>query len=83
MFQAKLAGDALRDLVMSPLSIIAFLLDILVRPAHHKSFHRKLMSFGRRTDRWINLFEEFDSDGMRPEARTTVATQNPMNNDDA
>ena len=58
IFQLKLGADAIRDLVMSPVSIIMFILDLILRPAEKDSHYRQLMQFGRKTDRWINLFDE-------------------------
>ncbi|MDO9319235.1 MAG: hypothetical protein Q7V56_13660 [Gammaproteobacteria bacterium] len=55
-FQIKLALDAIRDVVMSPISVICFLLDVVLRPDEADSFHRQMMLFGRKTDRRINLF---------------------------
>jgi hypothetical protein len=62
-FQVKLAADALRDLVMSPLSIVVFILDTLRRPTLEDSYYLRLMVFGRRTDRYINLFDEHKDKG--------------------
>ncbi|MDT8427152.1 MAG: hypothetical protein RQ757_00125 [Pseudomonadales bacterium] len=59
IFQLKLAADALRDLLMSPVSIIMFVLDVVLQPAHKDSHYQQLMAFGRKTDHWINLFEEY------------------------
>lgn len=58
VFQIKLALDALRDLALSPLSIVAFVLDALRHPAFEDSLYFKLMALGRRSDRVINLFDE-------------------------
>ncbi|MCB1664942.1 MAG: hypothetical protein KDI28_04145 [Pseudomonadales bacterium] len=58
IFQLKLAADAVRDLVMSPISIIMFFLDLLLAPEEENSHYAQLMQFGRQSDRWINLFEE-------------------------
>lgn len=66
VFQLRLAADALRDLIMSPLSIAAFILDTLIQPPREQSFYQKLMLFGRHTDRWINLFEEFSEKTSYP-----------------
>ncbi len=62
-FQIKLAADALRDLVMSPLSILVFFLDALRKPTLEDSFYLRLMVVGRRTDRFINLFDEYKDKG--------------------
>ncbi len=58
IFQLKLGADALRDLIMSPVSIIMFLLDLVLAPPEKDSHYEQLMQFGRKTDRWINLFDE-------------------------
>jgi hypothetical protein len=59
IFQIKLALDALRDLALSPLSVVVFVLDALRRPSLEDSWYVKLMALGRRSDRMINLFDEF------------------------
>ncbi|WP_319531643.1 hypothetical protein [uncultured Cohaesibacter sp.] len=56
MFQFRLAADSLRDLLLSPISVIAALLGLL-RPDNPGWALDRLMQFGRRTDDWINLFE--------------------------
>jgi hypothetical protein len=58
IFQLKLGADAIRDLVMSPVSIVMFFLDLIFRPNEKDSNYQQMMRFGRKTDRWINLFEE-------------------------
>lgn len=58
IFQFKLAADAIRDLVMSPVSIVMFILDLILAPDEKDSHYQQLMQFGHKTDRWINLFEE-------------------------
>ncbi|TGD71794.1 hypothetical protein E4634_16905 [Mangrovimicrobium sediminis] len=62
-FQVKLAADAVRDFVFSPLSILVFFLDAIRRPPIEESLYLKLMSWGRRTDRYINLFDEHREKG--------------------
>ena len=56
MFQIKLFADGLRDVVMSPLSILAAIMGAFAKRDPDIYFDR-LMHFGRDTDRWINLFE--------------------------
>jgi hypothetical protein len=56
IFQIKLAMDAIRDLFLSPVSIICGLADILIGKSHSKSYFYKLMNFGHQTDSWLNLF---------------------------
>ncbi len=72
IFQLKLAADAIRDLVMSPVSIILFILDLILAPAEKDSHYQQLLKFGRKTDRWINLFEEHETS----EESRTNRTQN-------
>ena len=56
LFQLKLAVDALRDLMLSPVSIVCTLLDFLSRRSGENSYFEKLMVFGRNTEKRINLF---------------------------
>lgn len=58
MFQLKLGADALRDLIMSPISVLVFIVDALRKPALEDSFYLRLMLLGRRSDKVINLFDE-------------------------
>ena len=58
IFQLKLAADAMRDLLMSPLSVLVFAIDAVRKPALEDSLYLRLMLLGRRSDRMINLFDE-------------------------
>lgn len=62
-FQIKLLADAVRDLLFSPISFIAFVLDAIMRPSVEESLSYKLSLAGRKSDRMINLFGEFSSSG--------------------
>ena len=62
-FQLKLGADALRDLLLSPVSIAVFFLDIIRKPAIEDSLYLRLMILGRRSDRYINLFDEHKDKG--------------------
>ena len=53
VLQAKLLADAVRDLLLAPLALVAGLVD-LVRPGGR--LFDEVLALGRRTDRWINLF---------------------------
>ncbi len=66
-FQLKLAADALRDLLLSPVSIVLFLMDIILKPAAENSYHERLMHLGRRSDRVINLFNEYPDYWAKPD----------------
>ena len=63
VFQIKLLVDALRDLIFSPLSLLGFLIDAVLRPKAKDSLSLKLMHLGRRSDRVINLFNEYSNNG--------------------
>jgi hypothetical protein len=63
VFQLKLAMDALRDFALSPLSILVFLVDAVRKPAVADSLYLRLMIAGRKSDRVINLFDEYTQEG--------------------
>ncbi len=58
VFQIKLALDALRDLALSPISILVFIIDAIRKPTVEDSLYLRLMLAGRDSDRVINLFGE-------------------------
>lgn len=60
IFQIKLGMDAIRDLILSPISIVCAVLDFLLSNNQKEGYFQKLMTFGRKTDAWINLFGEHD-----------------------
>lgn len=62
-FQLKLAADALRDLLMSPVSVIVFLVDVVRKPSLEDSLYLRLMLLGRKSDRVVNLFDEHKDAG--------------------
>lgn len=56
VFQLKLIMDGLRDIAMSPISLGAAIAGIFMdREEPGRLFYQSLR-FGRRTERWINLF---------------------------
>ncbi|MGD2133460.1 MAG: hypothetical protein PVI23_11755 [Maricaulaceae bacterium] len=56
LFQFKLVADGVRDIVLSPLSIIAAIISLAKSNPHPGTEFYDLLRVGRRTDRWINLF---------------------------
>ena len=64
IFQIKLAMDAIRDLLLSPVSIICGLADILKGHSLSRSYFHKLMDFGHQTDSWLNLFGSHSKDAQ-------------------
>jgi len=64
IFQIKLAMDAIRDLLLSPVSIVCGLVDILKGHSLSRSYFHKLMDFGHQTDSWLNLFGSHSKDAQ-------------------
>lgn len=64
MFQLKLGADALRDILLSPVSVLVFLVDVVRKPTLEDSLYLKLMLLGRRSDRVVNLFDEHKEAGF-------------------
>jgi hypothetical protein len=56
IFQIKLAMDAIRDLLLSPVSVICGLIDIFKDHSLSNSYFHKLMALGQQSDSWLNLF---------------------------
>jgi hypothetical protein len=56
VFQLKLGLDALRDILMSPVSIVLVVTDIVMADNHQQSYFIHLMRLGKKSDHWINLF---------------------------
>lgn len=60
IFQIKLYVDALRDILMSPLSFIVLIIDLLQGNKGDDSLFESLLGFGRKTEKAINLFNQHD-----------------------
>jgi len=56
IFQLKLGMDALRDLLLSPISIVCLIIDLIKGHSQEQSYFHRLMAFGHQTDKWLNLF---------------------------
>ena len=56
VFQLKLAVDAVRDVVLSPISLGAAVLDLLTGADRERPFFYQVLLAGRRTEGWIDLF---------------------------
>jgi len=61
LFQFKLIADGLRDLILSPVSLIAVLMGLLSGGKQPDIYFKRLMRFGRKSDVWINLFDQHHS----------------------
>jgi hypothetical protein len=62
VFQLKLYIDAFRDIFLSALSLLAFVLDIILLNQGPDSYFEKVLAFGRRSEVTINLFNQYDLD---------------------
>jgi hypothetical protein len=56
IFQFKLWLDGLKDIVLSPLSILGFGIDLLFGGVMKGSVSYKVLKLGERYDLWLNLF---------------------------
>lgn len=62
VLQLKLYIDAFRDVCLSVLALGAFVIDLVQRNSGADCYFEQIMKLGRRTERAINLFEQFDPD---------------------
>lgn len=60
-FQFKLVLDSLRDVLLSPISIIAAVVGLLTNSRDPGKYFYRLMALGHRSDHWINLFKVYDT----------------------
>ena len=74
-FQLKLVLDALRDLVLSPLSLVAALVDLVFAGSRKPGYFYAVLRLGQRSEHWIDLW----SAGSR---RDADATEDPAMNVD-
>ncbi len=70
VFQGKLFLDGLRDVALSPASLVLALVDLLSGDRSGGRFYR-LLELGRRSDHWINLFGAADPPSGAADATAT------------
>ncbi|MEP1444969.1 MAG: hypothetical protein ABJK37_02485 [Paraglaciecola sp.] len=75
IFQFKLGLDALRDILMSPVSIVLVIADVVMGSHQQQSYFNRLMRLGKKSDHWINLFA-VDSPTAEPEGNKVAADTN-------
>ncbi len=56
VFQLRLLADGVRDLILSPMSVVAGVLGLIMGGDDPHRYLRQVLRFGRRTELWINLF---------------------------
>jgi len=72
LLQLKLVVDGIRDLVLVPISLVAGLLGLVIGGDHPEKYFKKVLTFGRQTEIWINLF------GQRKHGGTSDAMIEPF-----
>ena len=72
VFQVKLALDAMRDVILVPISIGAALLDLVSSGKRTGQRFYRVFAMGKRTDIWINLFDTYGNSDESPEAANTT-----------
>jgi hypothetical protein len=56
VLQIRLLLDGLRDVMLSPVSVVAVLLDLLSPRSRRGQYFQMLCFWGHKSDQWINLF---------------------------
>lgn len=66
VLQVKLYLDAFRDLLLSAVSLGAFLIDVVQKNTGPDCYFEKVLKFGRKSERAINLFNQYDPEHQGP-----------------
>ncbi|NKB35415.1 MAG: hypothetical protein GKR91_20130 [Pseudomonadales bacterium] len=66
LLQVKLYIDAFRDILLSAVSLGAFLIDVVQRNTGPDCYFEQVLKFGRKTERAINLFNQYDPEYQGP-----------------
>ncbi len=56
VFQFKLAADGLRDVLLSPVSLISAIMGLVAGGDEPDRYFKQVLRLGRRSEIWINLF---------------------------
>ena len=70
VFQGKLLLDGVMDLLLGPVSIVAAIIELIRDERRSEPLFYQVLRYGRRFDRWINLFGAVGEEGSRPEVDT-------------
>lgn len=65
-FQLKLILEGVRDVLMGPATLIAWVLDLARGAKGSDRWFYRLLAMGRRYDRWLNLWGALDHAEERP-----------------
>ena len=72
ILQIKLLVDGLRDAVLIPVSLLAAFLGLIRGGADADREFRRVLKWGRRSERWINLFGHHVPLGRRPHVTSSL-----------
>ena len=72
LFQFKLAADGVRDILLSPISIISAIAGLVAGGDEPDRYFKKVLKLGRRSDLWLNLF------GYHPHGNTSDDLVKPL-----
>ena len=72
IFQFKLAADGVRDILLSPISIISAIMGLMAGGDEPDRYFKKVLKLGRRSDLWLNLF------GHHPHGNTSDDLVKPL-----
>ncbi len=75
IFQLKLGLDAIRDILLSPIALIALVIDLATDSNPDQGYFNKLMAWGRFSDDWINLFSSRDPGDMEKQNIDNIIDQ--------
>jgi hypothetical protein len=56
VFEAKLAVDGLKDIILAPLALAAVVADMVIPAESRGVFLRAVIRIGERFERWLNLY---------------------------
>lgn len=63
-FMAKLWLDGLKDVTLSVLALFAVAIDFIRASDEEPRQFQRVMAFGRRFDRWLDLYEPYDANKL-------------------
>lgn len=72
VFQFKLAMDGIRDLLLSPVSIVAAIAGFIIGGHQPGKYFYSLLKIGHKSDAWINLFGASEKPGTHDIEPTDV-----------
>lgn len=71
-FQLKLLLDTARDLITSPIALVAAALDFLLMRQQSPRYFRGVLRVGKRSEEWIDLWASAYEDRAQPETVDAV-----------